>query len=178
MSYKKIGVFSVFEKIIRRKGKKIFVVSDIIIVSYGHTTLWTQKIKFCMQKKSFFFGKCLFEYKIRFALKKKLKIFLGDFKFQKLYMGLHDKHFFQKKKQKPRFFHHHTVFIRIKPPTKLVHVFFQPFFEIVRKLYGKHTKCIHYAELIFNFYTWLGGKFCGWSLRGGGGDCTVDPLFS
>ena len=40
-----------------------------IIVS--RTTLCSEKIKFCMQRK--IFGKCLFAYKIRFAVEKKTK---------------------------------------------------------------------------------------------------------
>ena len=67
---------------------------------YGH-----KKLNFACKKKVFFSENvCLSIYKIRFALKKKLKIFLGDFKFQKLYMGLHDKHFFQKKNKNLGFF--------------------------------------------------------------------------
>ena len=41
-----------------------------IIVS--RTTLCTQKIKFCMQKKFFSFGKMFVAYEIQFAVEKKL----------------------------------------------------------------------------------------------------------
>ena len=72
MSYKKRGVLSVFEKNYEEKGKK----SNI---SISRTTLYTQKIKFCMQ--NFFFKKCLFEYVNQFAVEKKTqKIFGGNFK--------------------------------------------------------------------------------------------------
>ena len=54
--------FSAFLKKKLNEKKK----SNIIV---SRTTLRTRKIKFCMQKNSF--GKCLFAYKIRFALEKK-----------------------------------------------------------------------------------------------------------
>ena len=56
--YKRNKNFQCFKKKWNEKKKAIIIVS--------RTTLCTQKIKFCMQK--FFFGKCLFAYKIRFAV--------------------------------------------------------------------------------------------------------------
>ena len=63
--YKKIGIFSVFEKIIKRKGKKN------PNISVSRTTLCTQKNYFCMQK-SFLENVCL-RTKKRFAVEKKSK---------------------------------------------------------------------------------------------------------
>ena len=68
-----MGNCSIFEKkIIQQKGKtQHFCIQDYVL----HT-----KIKFCMQK-IFFFGKCLFAYKFRFAVEKKNKRkFWGNFK--------------------------------------------------------------------------------------------------
>ena len=48
---------------------------------------------------------------------------------------LYEKHFF--KERKHGFFSSPDCFIRIKQPQKLVYIFFQRFFEIVRKLNAK-----------------------------------------
>ena len=66
---KEIGIFSVFEKknLSEKKIKANFIVS--------RTTLCTQNIKFCMQKK--ICEKCLFVYEIRFAVEKKNKKIFG-----------------------------------------------------------------------------------------------------
>ena len=57
------------KKLSEKKIKANFIVS--------RTTLCTQNIKFCMQKKNF--EKCLFAYEIRFAVEKKTKIFGPNF---------------------------------------------------------------------------------------------------
>ena len=64
--YKKIGVLSVFEKVIQRNGKK----SNFCV---SRTTFETQKFKFCMQKL-FLENACL-STKFVLVLKKKQKIF-------------------------------------------------------------------------------------------------------
>ena len=74
-NWKRAGVFSLFEKVIQRNGGKK---SDFCVSS---TTLCRQKIKICMQK--LFLGKCLLEYKFRFAVvKKKTKKTWGNFSFE------------------------------------------------------------------------------------------------
>ena len=75
---KEIGVFNVFERKQEfstfLKGNRSFqrfqkkIKANIIV---SRTTLCTQKINFCMQKK-FFFRKIFVAYEIRFAVGKKL----------------------------------------------------------------------------------------------------------
>ena len=117
---KEIGIFSVFEKknLSEKKIKADFIVS--------RTTLCTQNIKFCMQKKNF--EKCLFAYEIRFAVEKKTKKFLGQifkitFRHQKKCPSynshiweLYDKQFFSKNENLS--FLSPDCFIRIKHPQK------------------------------------------------------------
>ena len=66
---KKRGIFGVFEKILKLKGKKNTTLSYPGI-RYAH-----KKLNFACKKS--FFGKCLLAYKIRFALEKKNKKMSG-----------------------------------------------------------------------------------------------------
>ena len=70
MSYKKRGNLSVFEESYEKKRKK----SNI---SISRTTLYTQKIKFCMQNLKNVFKNCFLGYENQFAVENKnTKVFL------------------------------------------------------------------------------------------------------
>ena len=71
---KKEESWAFLKNFIKRNGKKINI-------SISRTTLYTQKIKFCMQ--NFFSKKCLFEYENHFAVEKKQKKIWGQFQKKK-----------------------------------------------------------------------------------------------
>ena len=140
---KERGIFSVFEekKLSEKKIKANFIAS--------RTTLCTQNIKFCMQK--FFFEKRLFAYENRFAVEKKQKKFGPSFQnYLIIFLCRHQKNashtisiygncmmsIFSKNENLS--FLSPDCFIRIKEPQKWVYTSFQPFLEIVWKLYDKH----------------------------------------
>ena len=129
------------------------------------TTLCTQKIKFCMQKKVFRIV-CL---RIKFDLqlkKKTKKKFWGVSSFfvspskkfpviQIPYTGIVWFAFFSKKTS---VFSSPDCFIRIKQPQKEVYIFFQRFLEIVWKLYEKHFSTHLMYEIVWKVFSVYGGQ--------------------